>query len=46
MYQKLGVVRYGDMMQILANHAAALERDFMSLVDSDADKNKRNFYSN
>ena len=46
MYQKLGVSRYGDMMQILANHTAALERDFMSMVNSDVNKNKRNIYSN
>jgi DNA-binding CsgD family transcriptional regulator len=46
MYQKLGVSRYGDMMQILANHTAALERDFMSLVDTGVNKNKRNIYSN
>jgi DNA-binding CsgD family transcriptional regulator len=46
MYQKIGVSRYSDMMQILANHAAALERDFMSIVDKDSDKNNRNYYSN
>lgn len=28
MYQKMGVSRYGEMIQLLANHASVLEREF------------------